>query len=213
MASTIAGRLIFIIMLVIGGILIFDIREHGSFKASKTGSFLKESGALHYGEIAFTKFRSYSQQGYRWCQANVPVYLTKARETAGPHLRAGLYWLASLAQQLWANVKQLCEYFWEKKPTVEKWINQYAPGLVDIVGSWLRQAWDFLREYSALLVNLLVKYLTAAAQWLRENVFIGSLSPENLQRYTMDALNTTQQLASQTFSWLNDKVVTIVSAS
>lgn len=59
----------------IGGLLAYDTQRHdGVFENSKAGKFLKDTGALPYVEVAWTKSLSTSARGYQWAEANLPIY-------------------------------------------------------------------------------------------------------------------------------------------
>lgn len=59
----------------IGGLLAYDTqRNDGVFEKSAAGKFLKDTGALPYVEVAWTKSLSSSARGFQWAEVNVPVY-------------------------------------------------------------------------------------------------------------------------------------------
>lgn len=59
----------------IGGLLAYDTqRNDGVFEKSAAGKFLKDTGALPYVEVAWTKSLSTSARGYQWAEVNVPIY-------------------------------------------------------------------------------------------------------------------------------------------
>lgn len=59
----------------IGGLLAYDTqRNDGVFEKSAAGKFLKDTGALPYVEVAWTKSLSSSARGYQWAEVNVPIY-------------------------------------------------------------------------------------------------------------------------------------------
>lgn len=63
------------ILSAIGGLLAYDTHRNGGiFEKSAAGKFLKDTGALPYVEVAWTKSMSTSARGFQWAEANVPVY-------------------------------------------------------------------------------------------------------------------------------------------
>lgn len=59
----------------IGGLLAYDTqRNDGVFEKSAAGKFLKDTGALPYVEVGWTKTLSTSARGFQWAEVNVPVY-------------------------------------------------------------------------------------------------------------------------------------------
>jgi len=70
---------IFASFLVIGAVtalLLFDVDQNGGgkFEKSATGKFLDNVGALPYVQKGWTVSMSYSARGYKWAEANLPVY-------------------------------------------------------------------------------------------------------------------------------------------
>uniref|UniRef100_A0A1B6GAB3 Uncharacterized protein n=1 Tax=Cuerna arida TaxID=1464854 RepID=A0A1B6GAB3_9HEMI len=202
MGFFLGSRLSFIIIVAIAGFVAYDINKHGSFRGSKTGVFLRDCGALRYGELAWTRFRSYSQQAYRWSQKHVPGYMSFMRESLTVYLIIIRDVVTSLATHLWASISQIWHYFEDKKPVIAKWVDQYFPGLSDRVNSWLSQSWSFLLQCAKFVI-----------QWLKDNIFVGSLSAENLQRLSWEAFNTTQTFARKTLSWINGKMAPVIVGS
>ncbi|XP_054283254.1 transmembrane protein 214-A-like [Macrosteles quadrilineatus] len=200
--------IVFVVFLAVAGAVAFDSKVHNGFKASKTGVFLKDIGALKYGEQAFDRIKEVSIQGYRWSEVNVPLYTAKARELLGPYVSVAVDAVTSLSLQVMAAARAAVQYCVDKKPVVEQWVNQYAPGLAQTVTVWAHNCWELIKHYGLQAGTLALKYLSVSAEWLKENVFVGKFSPENLQRVTLEALNTTQAFAIQTMSWINSKMVT-----
>lgn len=68
------------ILSAIGGLLAYDTHRNGGiFEKSATGKFLKDSGALPYVEIAWTKSLSTSARGFQWAEANLPIYVNEMK--------------------------------------------------------------------------------------------------------------------------------------
>lgn len=64
-----------LILSAIGGLLAYDTHRNGGiFEKSTTGKFLKDSGALPYVEVAWTKSLSTSARGFQWAESNLPIY-------------------------------------------------------------------------------------------------------------------------------------------
>uniref|UniRef100_A0A1B6KGB0 Transmembrane protein 214 n=1 Tax=Graphocephala atropunctata TaxID=36148 RepID=A0A1B6KGB0_9HEMI len=196
----------FLFLLAAAGVVAFDVHKHQGFESSKTGVFLKDVGVLKYGEQALVRVQESAKQAYKWSEQNVPVYTAKCREVLGPYFTMLVDLLSATAVQLVAGGRSVVAYC---QPLVQQWVAQYGPGLTEAVSLWSASVW----QYGITIGTLALKYLSIASVWLRENVFVGQLSPENLQRVTLEALNTTQALAAQTFSWINNKVVTATAES
>lgn len=64
-----------LVLSAIGGLLAYDThRNDGIFEKSAAGKFLKDTGALPYVEVAWTKSLSTSARGFQWAETNVPIY-------------------------------------------------------------------------------------------------------------------------------------------
>jgi len=193
--------MLFVLLLALAGVVAYDVRVHNGFKSSKTGVLLRDVGALKYGEQALLRIQDVSRQAYRWGEQNVPVYWVKVKEVSAPYLAILSEYTTAVGLQVLAGCRLLLDYCLDKKPIIEQWVSEYAPGVVEAMSQAGTQLWS-----SGLHIgSLALKYLSESGSWLRDNVFVGRLSPENLQRVTLEALNTTQALASQTFSWLNSQ--------
>lgn len=71
---------------VIGGLLAYDTqRNDGVFERSAAGKFLKDTGALPYVEVAWTKTLSTSARGFQWAEVNVPIYANKTCHVLKPY--------------------------------------------------------------------------------------------------------------------------------
>lgn len=108
----------------IGGLLAYDTqRNDGVFEKSAAGKFLKDTGALPYVEVAWTKSLSTSARGYQWAEVNVPIYANityVALKPYGLFLKdLGIVGLNS-AKNGWAVTK---EYVAAKTPVVVNFVS------------------------------------------------------------------------------------------
>lgn len=72
---------------LIVGLLAWDTNRHGGvFEKTATGDLLKRTGALPYVEVAYIKTLSNSARGFKWAEANVPVYANKSCVALKPYL-------------------------------------------------------------------------------------------------------------------------------
>ncbi|KAJ9600399.1 hypothetical protein L9F63_009327, partial [Diploptera punctata] len=191
----------FILLLVVAGLLCFDINKHGTFRSSSTGHFLNDIGALQYGEHAWARTKFYSNKSYRWAEKNLPTYYKSVEEYAKPYLE--LTWDLCLiaGRQLHYMYVNLQAYVEEKTPLVVEWVNHYAPGLLERVRRHSIDLWEIIKENALLLWQYFLHYSFLALEWVKTNVFVGNLSPENLQKYSKEALNTTQDYVIWTYDW------------
>nr|CAD7597617.1 unnamed protein product [Timema genevievae] len=174
-----------------------------------TGRFLNDIGALQYGEHAWSRTKHYSSKSYQWAEVNVPHYYKIVEVQAKPYVQQA--WDLSLVLvnqlQLWyGNIRQLVE---EKTPLVVTWIEHYAPGLLGEVKTRSLATWDLTKSYTVLSWQYAREYSLLGFGWVQNNVLVGNLSPENLQKYSLEAVNTTQVYVSWTYDWVLQKVQTL----
>lgn len=199
----------FLLLLVIVGLLAYDIRKHGSFQSSSTGRFLNDIGALQYGEHAWAKTKFYSNKSYRWAEENIPHYYKTVGDHAKPYMELAWDVCLIVGHQLHNMYGNIHAYVEEKAPTVIEWIDFHAPSLLDRVKVHSTEAWELIKQNALILWQFFLRYSDMGIEWLKTNVFVGNLSPENLQKYSMEALNTTQVYAAWTYDWVRQKVQTL----
>lgn len=109
----------------IGGLLAYDTQRNGGvFEKSAAGKFLKDTGALPYVETAWTKSLSTSARGFKWAEANVPVYANQTCVVLKPYAEflkdLGIVGL-NAAKNGWAATK---EYVVLKTPVVVEFVSR-----------------------------------------------------------------------------------------
>ncbi|XP_035915013.1 transmembrane protein 214 [Anopheles stephensi] len=186
----------FLLFGVTGALIGYDTyRAGGKFEASFTGQTLKQAGLLPAVQDAWTCTMKYSARGYKWAEANVPVYYQATSKALGPYVEFSI----DFGKVLWngtkkgfANAKLLVE---QKLPVVANFIEQYAPGLPKKIG-----------DASCLLCDTVSTFAVNAYkhtyEFFKTQVFVGKLSMESLGK----AFNSTQQAAALYYSWFNDQV-------
>lgn len=117
---------ILLVLGAIGGLLAYDTqRNDGVFEKSAAGKFLKDTGALPYVEVAWTKSLSTSARGFQWAEANVPVYLNKTIVVLQPYgvvlKDLGIVGL-NAAKNGWTVTK---EYVATKTPIVANFVSTF----------------------------------------------------------------------------------------
>lgn len=118
-----------LVFAAIGGLLAYDTqRNGGKFEKSAFGKVLKDTGALPYVEVAWTKSLSTSARGYQWAEVNVPVYVNKTCVVLKPYAELakdlGIIGL-NAAHKGWLSTK---EYVVAKTPVVVNFVS--APSRV-----------------------------------------------------------------------------------
>ncbi|XP_050295863.1 transmembrane protein 214 [Anthonomus grandis grandis] len=87
----------------------------------------------------------------------------------------------------------------EKYPIVVASIDNYAPGLIDNTQVIFNDA--FAKS---------IHYYQSGVNYLQKEVFVGELSPENIQRVVVTAYNTTSEKAIEYYHWVYQKVQTSI---
>lgn len=184
----------FIFFLVISAavaFVVYDSNEHGGFAKSDTKKFLKESGIWSHGQTALKQTIIFSRKAVKWSQENGHVYYGHAKDFLLPYVEL-MHNLFIVAKNAYF---ELLEIIMLRVPVVVAIIESYAPGLVDKVV-----------EVSHYIGNLIVEYFGIVREYLVTKVFVGQLSPDNLQKATLEALNTTQQYATRYYDWFYEMI-------
>jgi len=121
----------FLLFGAISGLIAYDthVLHDGKFEESQVGRVLKQTGALPHVENAWFVSLKYSARGYKWAEANAPVYYGKTKTALEPYgdfaKDFGLTVLNG-ARKGWENTKVFVA---EKTPVVIKFVDNYVPGL------------------------------------------------------------------------------------
>ncbi|XP_049811857.1 transmembrane protein 214-B [Schistocerca nitens] len=198
-----------VLIAAIGALTAYDVKRHGTFKSSSTGLFLRDIGALKYGEQAWNNAVVFSGKSYQWAEENVPHYYAIASEKAKP--AAELCWKGIVITMEYVTIwyENIRVYGEAASRIFIDWVNHYAPGLLEKLKEHSINVWNLTVYYTIAMWNCSLEYVNVALEWLRNTVFTGSLSPENIQKYSLEALNTTQIYALRTYDWVYQKVQTL----
>ncbi|XP_076763484.1 transmembrane protein 214 [Xylocopa sonorina] len=199
-----------LLLLLLSSVVVgYDIYKHNDFKASNTGKFLTRSGVSAYGQQSWILMQEYSSKALEFIEATSPEYYKATVERCKPYVKlAGDIYLV-MRNVSFKIYNKIAEYARKNGPLVTETIEHYAPGMLDEIKLKSSQGLEVLKVYSNLCVQKLNERSTATLRWLEHNVFVGKLSPENLQNYASKAIDTTQTLASQTYDWVYEKVQTL----
>lgn len=181
--------------MLIAGVLFYDIKLHGSFKASSTGRFMKDTGALHYCEIGLEQGKIYTQRGVVWTRENAPIYYASAVEVSKPYLELfrDLGYIAYNAlAKAWIGI--------------DNWCLKNAPELTSQVKEYAAIAGATMKHYAVEFVQYTKVGYSSARDYAVKNVFVGKWSPENLQKMTNEAVNATHNYVISTYEWIVEQV-------
>ncbi|CAH0550148.1 unnamed protein product [Brassicogethes aeneus] len=128
-------------------------------------------------------------------ETQFPQYKQKLDGISKPYVRL-VQDLGVVVYNLGVNVK---DYAVETYPALVKSIDSYAPGLIEQSQRTAQNVW-----------STSVVYYTRSLDYLKNEVFVGQLSPENMQRAVFDAYNVTQTKTSEYISWIYEKVQTSI---
>ena len=203
------GKGIILLLLLTGAVVGYDTYKHGNFEESSTGKFLKRSGLSEHGQKAWIVTQEYSSKVLEFIEASSPEYYKATIETCKPYIK--------LAEDFYLVMKNVSlkiydnavVYVGKNGPVVIQAIEHYVPGMLDEIRLRSNQGFELVKVYSGVCAEKISEQSVATLQWLQRNVFVGKLSPENLQSYASQAINTTQSLASQTYDWVYEKVQTL----
>jgi TMEM214, C-terminal, caspase 4 activator len=121
----------FVLFSAIAGLIAYDtnVLHNGKFEESQVGRVLKQTGALPHVENAWFVSLKFSAKGYKWVEANAPIYYEKTKVYMGPFCEftkdLGLTVLNG-AKKGWESTKVFVA---EKTPVVIAFIDKYVPGL------------------------------------------------------------------------------------
>ncbi|KAK0088175.1 hypothetical protein PV325_012842 [Microctonus aethiopoides] len=198
-----------ILLLLIGALVMFDWKKHGSFEASSTGRLLKTSGTITYGQKVWLTTQHYSNKGLAYLEASSPEYYKYATNLGRQYgkLAGDFYLVGRNLVFKWYN--NVAVYIEEKRPIIIETIESNFPGWIDTIQSAAAKQLEITRKYSAQAADYIVTQSKIFNRWLETSVFVGNMSPENIRGYATKAIESTQTFASQTYDWVYEKVQTL----
>ncbi|ENN70243.1 hypothetical protein D910_05641 [Dendroctonus ponderosae] len=127
------------------------------------------------------------------------VYYGKAKEVLSPYGALACDTLKVSSNVLQSSRNALADFVDTKYPLLVASIESYAPGLIDNTQVIFTDAF-------AKTIN----YYHISKNYLQNEVFVGQLSPENIQRVVVGAYNTTSEKAIEYYHWVYQKVQTSI---
>ncbi|KAK2576810.1 hypothetical protein KPH14_005446 [Odynerus spinipes] len=195
-----------LLLLLIGAILAYDCQKHGSFEASDTGKLLRNSGVTAQTQKLWSTTKVYGSKLAETIERSSPEYYKAAVDFCTPYSKLGvdLYLVTrNFSIRLYNNV---ATYIEKNGPVVHQTIEHYLPGIIEEINKQSIRGLEFVKTYSSIAAEKITENFCFGCQWLKTNVFVGKLSPENLQNYANKAIDVTQTYASQTYDWVYEKV-------
>ncbi|XP_054745319.1 transmembrane protein 214 [Anastrepha obliqua] len=178
----------FVLIVLIAGVLIYDtnVNGQGVFERSATGKVLKNAGVLPHVEKVWYMSMGAAARGYKWAEHHVPPYAKPAGQLACDVFKMA----RNAACNLYGVLSDLVA---SKLPAAANFLEQYVPGLPKKI-----------EDTSLVLKNVCVDAFGKTVTFFKTQVFIGSLSPENLSK----VVNQTQNAAIGYYNQFHKKVDT-----
>ncbi|XP_066584426.1 transmembrane protein 214 [Prorops nasuta] len=198
-----------LLLILIAGLVAYDCQNHGSFEASSTGKFLKDSGIIAYTQIVLTTTMDYGMQILIFLEETTPPYFKAIVDFVSPYVKLTgdlLLITRNLTIKLYNSVASYAE---KNDIHIISHIEYYVPLIVEQTIDGILQLLATAVLLSLQLLDKLIELTFILIKWLETNVFVGKLSPANLQSYANQAIDTTHSYASQTIEWVYEKVQTL----
>ncbi|KAJ3646437.1 hypothetical protein Zmor_024025 [Zophobas morio] len=183
--------LFILICLTVGSFIYLDVKQKGSWQKSNTNRILKQYGVCEYVHVIQDKFHHGLLLIDQQIEDNFPTQRQTVIEFSTPYVDLS----RNLGRVFYNIILNINEVVQEKYPVVLQSIESYAPGFVEHSQNAVRSAWS-----SSIF------YFNKSVDYLQKEVFVGQLSPENMQKVVIEAFNTTQHKASEYYHWLYEKV-------
>lgn len=197
------------LLLLTGAFVGYDVYQHGSYKESSTDKLLNRSGLYEHGQKAWIIVQDYSSKTLEFIEASSPEYYKATVEICKSYFKlvGDVYLVVKVVSiRAYDNILAYAE---KKGPVVYQTIEHYFPGMSNEIHLRSNQGLELVKVYSSICAEKFIEHSSTTLKWLEHNVFVGKLSPENLQSYASKAIDTTQTLASQTYDWVYEKVQTL----
>lgn len=195
-----------LLMSILVGAVAYDVGVHKGFKHSQTREWLSDAGVLIFLEQVAARVQLYGGKALDWISVNVPVYYAWVCEVVGPYLT--LFWnkLYELGLYIAEATKPHRAWLNQKVPELLEWIQSKLPWLQEVCSYYLSILWNFTLTYSVWLWQHIVHYWNIVSTWMLTNVFVGSMSPENLWRLLSDFLTAMQSYTSAGIRWCGQMI-------
>lgn len=185
----------FVVILTSTSLLAYDFNQHGSWKKTQSVRTLKDIGVWEYGEKAWDG----AHQGLNWTRQRIEEYAPGYIDATGEVLHPYVELVRDLGVVSYNVGERMTHKVAEKVPVVIASIEKYAPGLLDQIG----ETWKLVSSSSLDYWNKSYKYITT-------EIFVGQLSPENMQKVLANTVDTTQKFAIEYYNWVYEKVQTMI---
>ncbi|TRY61534.1 hypothetical protein TCAL_05733 [Tigriopus californicus] len=197
----------FIVLLFIGLATIVnqDVIRHGSFKASKTGVFLKDVGLYEHTVNSYEYASRKTQLSYKWTEKNVPIYYKKTQAFVLP------YW--KMVVKVFTDAWQ---YIQKTTPVVVDKLNEYIPGIKDklvlFYGEFVRIAnlackWlsKNLHFYGNIVIDLCLDAIHEIKSFL-VLLFNGRITLTDISNIAQNFVKSLKHFATELYKWTTQQI-------
>ncbi|KAJ7341415.1 hypothetical protein JRQ81_005484 [Phrynocephalus forsythii] len=137
-------RLVLVLLVLLAGFLMHDVRTHGSFQASTSAQVLRSSGILPASLQAWDQVSRFSAEGYSWLEANAPLGYTRVASALGPPLQLAWATALEMAAHLSGECSALLLWLRDHLPRFTAWLQAQTPELVVRGATCLKELLLFL---------------------------------------------------------------------
>ncbi|XP_071117235.1 transmembrane protein 214-B-like [Haliotis cracherodii] len=204
--------LIFSIVLVIGGIVGYDMYTSPSIERSRTVMFLNKYGILAVLQQAWRKIQMFFSKVIGWLRENVPLMYASVYEKVSPYLTQA--WRKSSEFVLWTidSSRPYRQYAVAKTVQAVEWLHALNPDFWSRLGGYLWLCWGLVKTYSLWLWKYILHIAGIVYTWLLQNVLVGKFTPENIHQTTSWSLSVVQNYTVTFVGWCSN-VLTQITAN
>lgn len=185
---------VYVLTIVIAGFVFYDTRQ-GNANKSVIIKVLKDYHACEYSHLAMDKIKN----GLNWSSEKIEEQFPGLQQQivifSEPYVRLSIN-LVKIGRNFMYNLKEAAL---EKYPIIIESIETYLPGLI-----------ESSQKAATNVYSTSVLYVNRSFDFLKNEVFVGQLSPEYMQKVILEALNTTQYKAVECYHWIYNKVQTSI---
>eukprot|EP00095_Tigriopus_kingsejongensis_P002337 maker-scaffold868_size86715-snap-gene-0.23 protein:Tk02337 transcript:maker-scaffold868_size86715-snap-gene-0.23-mRNA-1 annotation:"hypothetical protein L798_09076" len=197
----------FVLLLIIGlaTMINLDVQKHGTFKASKTGVFLKDVGLYDHVVTSYDYSSKSVQKSYTWTEKNVPIYYKKTQTFILP------YWkiVTQAINDVWKYIQKTTLIIVDK-------LNEYIPGIKEklylVYGELVRVgslAINWLAKTLVIYGNLLIDCALHAfkcVQTFLKQLFNGKITMKDLQFIAQGTYKSVASLFTFVIKWVSQQI-------
>uniref|UniRef100_A0A0B7A1B2 Transmembrane protein 214 n=2 Tax=Arion vulgaris TaxID=1028688 RepID=A0A0B7A1B2_9EUPU len=173
------GYLLFLLVLVLASVVVYDINSSSNLRSSRAVRFLEHYGILALLEQAWRSISTFLTMASEWIKEKFPVYSAYIRETVGPFLT--LLWSSAkdfvIAAELTTRPHRALVL--EKAVDLYHWVYELSPETWAWCYEALIVSWQVVKDYTLWIWKHSVHLVLSFYDWLTIKISEGSLSKES----------------------------------